>query len=171
MPQGESMPPGQPAAQAAMPAPVADQNAAPMDHSHMPIALPEGVPTPRLALRLQPDVMSGYNVELQLENYRLRLPPPPPRTMAQRMAPSLADGLAAGHAHLYINGEKKQRVYGRLLHVPAEWLRPGVNQISVSLNSDGHMVWTAQERKILATLFINPQAEPGLLHHFASFPP
>ena len=43
-------------------------SAAPMDHSHMPIALPEGVPTPRLSLLLEKDSMSGFNLQLSLQS-------------------------------------------------------------------------------------------------------
>lgn len=79
-------------------------------------------------------------------------------------------GFVEGHAHLYVNGTKVQRVYDRDIHLPASLFQAGVNQISVTLNNHGHMHWTQDGRQLIATLFINPQAAQAVIYRFESFP-
>lgn len=142
-----------------------------MDHSHMPISVPSVVPTPQLSLNLTRDAMSGFNLEILISNYVFVLPPSEMSMMEMMsVGPLSADGLLQGHAHLYINGEKIQRVYGRLLHLPAERFKNGINNISITLNNNGHMHWVVEDKKVIATLTINPDMERFLLHNFASFP-
>lgn len=142
-----------------------------MDHSHMPIAVPSEVLTPALSLALTKDAMSGYNLTLKTARYSLT-PPPEGQTMAQMMGVALNDttGFVEGHAHLYINGIKIQRVYGHNIHLPSKLFKAGINNISVTLNNHGHMYWTASDKKILATLYINEAKTPFISYEFASFP-
>ena len=143
----------------------------PMDHSHMPVAVPEGGPTPRLSVALSRDWMTGLNLEIQTDCYTL-IPPPSGLRMNQLMAPSIdaATGFVEGHAHLYVNGEKRQRIYGHAAHLPANLFKPGVNQVTVSINNHGHMYWASDQRQILATLFIDLEKDALILHRFESFP-
>lgn len=142
-----------------------------MDHSHIPVALPDGVATPSLSLSVSRDWMSGLNLQIHTEDYHL-IPPPTGLGMAELMQPSInADtGAAEGHAHLYINGEKIQRIYGDHAHLPDTLFKPGLNQINVSINNHGHMYWTAQQRQILATLYINLDHDDLVTHRFESYP-
>ncbi|MEM6733776.1 MAG: hypothetical protein AAF658_19605, partial [Myxococcota bacterium] len=141
-----------------------------MDHSHMPIAVPSDAPTPGLSLILTQDAVSGFNLTLDLERYALVVPPAE-MDMATMMKPSqdAATGFVEGHAHLYVNGEKIRRLYGTREHLPGSIFRPGVNQVTVTLNNHGHMAWTVNEKKVLATLFVNPDAKPVIAHRFESF--
>ncbi|MEM9178189.1 MAG: hypothetical protein AAGA89_00695 [Pseudomonadota bacterium] len=142
-----------------------------MDHSHIPVALPEGVPIPTLSISVSRDWMAGLNLELHTENYEMTIPPSG-LEMNELMQPSLdaETGIAEGHAHLYINGEKIQRIYGHDLHLPATLFKPGLNQINVSINNHGHMYWTANGRQILATLYVNLDAEKLVTHRFETYP-
>ena len=92
--------------------------------------------------------------------------------MAQMMAVTVDDttGFVAGHAHLYINGIKIQRIYGHNVHLPNKLFKAGINNISVTLNNHGHLYWTADDKKILATLYINEAQTPFISYEFASFP-
>ncbi|MEO0437565.1 MAG: hypothetical protein AAF098_11725 [Pseudomonadota bacterium] len=141
------------------------------DHSHLPIPVPEGTAAPNLSLRLDRDSMSGFNLHLDLANFLMQAPP---SELAMREMMSahfdLESGYLVGHAHLYINGEKIQRLYGNSVHIPAALLKSGINQLSVSLNNHGHLYWTKDERQILATLFINPARGQALVYRFESFP-
>jgi hypothetical protein len=143
-----------------------------MDHSHLPIAVPEGVPTPALSLKLVKDSMSGFNLILKTQRYDLSVPPQGPMSMADMMSATLntQTGFLQGHAHLYVNGVKIQRIYGDALHLPATLFKNGINMISVTLNNQGHMYWTAQEKKIVATLYINTQLQKFITYRFESFP-
>ena len=74
------------------------------------------------------------------------------------------------NAHLYINGVKIQRIYGHALHLPANLFKSGINTVSVTLNNHGHMYWTAQGKKIVATLYVNDQTKEFITYRFESFP-
>jgi hypothetical protein len=142
------------------------------DHSHMPVAVPAGVPKVEFSLELHRDVLSGFNLTLLLHNYRIGPPPAGVPSMQDLMAPTVdrVTGNVEGHAHLYVNGTKIQRVYGGDVHLPATLFREGTNQISVSLNNHGHMYWTQEGREVIASLFIDPAVEQPIVYRFASFP-
>jgi len=112
-----------------------------MDHSHMPIAVPNAAPTPALSLKLLKDSMSGYNLILDTQRYDLSVPPEGAMNMQQMMSATTNEntGFLQGHAHLYINGVKIQRTYGHALHLPANLFKSGINTVSVTLNNHGHM--------------------------------
>lgn len=160
-----------PAQAAEAASPVGSATTAMMDHSHIPIDVPGGVPVPSLSIQVERDWMSGLNLTLHTENYAL-IPPPAGLDMAALMTASIqADtGLAEGHAHLYVNGEKVQRIYGETLHLPDTLFKPGLNQISVSINNHGHMYWTADNRQILATLYVDLSKDDLVTHRFESYP-
>lgn len=142
-----------------------------MDHSHMPIELPEHALKIALSISVERDSMSGYNLTIHTQNYHFS-PPPVDMTMMDMMSADI-DPLthsAIGHAHLYVNGDKIQRVYGKFVHLPANLFKDGINSISISLNNHGHMYWTIDDKQVIATLFINEQLEKFQTHKFESFP-
>ena len=153
------------------PVQAAPASGAMMDHSHIPVEVPAEVATPSLSLSVSRDWMAGLNLELHVADYELR-PPPSGLDMAALMQPSIntETGLAEGHAHLYINGLKVQRIYGPNVHLPEALFKPGLNQINVSINNHGHMYWTADGRQIMATLFINLDNDELITHRFESYP-
>lgn len=130
--------------------------------SHGVREIPEGVPVPRIGLRLYKDDMSGFNLELDLVGYRLL--PPLEDVMARESE------IPEGHAHLYVNGNKMARIYGRYTHVPEDWLKQGVNVITVSLNHHHHDAWVKDGKEIQATLTIMPKAEKWFLNQYSSSP-
>jgi|GEM_PF-851606 len=142
-----------------------------MDHSHIPVAVPDGIAIPSLSIVVERDWMSGLNLALHTENYAL-VPPPQGLSMEALMQPSInpETAIAEGHAHLYINGEKVQRIYGNDVHLPDALFKPGLNQITVSINNHGHMYWTTNNRQILATLYVNVDSDDLVVHRFESFP-
>lgn len=143
-----------------------------MDHSHMPLEVPDDVPAPALDLQLTADVMSGYNLHLNTRNFVLE-PPPQQMNMRQMMSASrdAQSGVLSGHAHLYVNGRKIQRLYAADVHLPGHLFDDGVNQITVTLNNHGHMDLVQDDQQILASLFVDPSASPAVVHRFASHPP
>lgn len=147
------------------------QNPLQMDHSHIPVSVPETAPTPQLSTVLTRDVMSGYNLHIRTANYDMS-PPPVGVMMEQLMDPrtNTSSGFVQGHAHLYINGEKIQRVYGNHVHIPASHFKAGMNQLNITINNHAHMFWTAGEKQIISSLFINTSSPNLLMHQFDSFP-
>jgi hypothetical protein len=111
------------------------------DHHHNTLEIPVGQPIPTVQLVVHPDAMQGWNLEIQTTHFRFA-----PELINQANQPGL------GHAHLYINGEKQGRVYGPWLHLAQ--LPPGPNEITVSLNANGHEALTHNGQPIAATVVI-----------------
>lgn len=103
------------------------------DHSATTELMGENAPT--LAMKITEDRMSGWNVEIQTTNFQYA---PKAAGLPHR------DG--EGHAHLYINGEKIGRVYGRWLHIGK--LDSGMNEISITLNGNDHSQLSANGKDL-----------------------
>lgn len=142
-----------------------------MDHSHTPVAVPAIAPIPQLSTVLTRDVMSGFNLQILTANYEMS-PPPFDVPMEDLMVPQIneASGFLQGHAHLYINGEKIQRVYGNYIHIPASYFKTGMNQLNITINNHAHMFWTTDEKQIISSLFINTESKKVVTYQFDSFP-
>lgn len=98
-------------------------------HEHIPLEVPPELPVPEVELVMTKDPMSGYNLHLEVLNFR--------------WAPEHAGGPPTpgeGHAHLYVNGVKVARVYGDWFHLPQP--PEGEYDIEVSLHANGHQMWT-----------------------------
>lgn len=61
-----------------------------------------------------------------------------------------------GHAHIYVDGEKLNRVYGPYYHIPA--LSPGDHEIRVTLNANSHNDLTLNGEPIEATTTVTTSA-------------
>ena len=134
-------------------------NMAGMVHDYAPIQVPQDIPAPQLALVFHRDAMSGVNLQVQLKGFALA---PPERKEVE--------GQLNGHAHLYINGKKIQRLYGADVHLPEELFKPGVNLVMVSLNAHSHAVWAVGKKQLLASSFVNLANESLVVHSFTSSP-
>lgn len=143
-----------------------------MDHSHIPIEVPEAAHIPALSLSLSKDVMTGYNLHIMLQNYIITPPPIDAKSMEDLMVTHIdkKTGSLEGHGHLYINGIKVQRLYGQDVHIPGNLLKQGTNSISVTLNNHSHMYWTVDQRKIVATIYIDTQSPDLIKYQFEGFP-
>lgn len=141
------------------------------DHAHLPIEVPADAKQPRLSLNLSRDAVDGFNLQLLSQHFVLGAPPP---GLSQEDLMALAvdeeSGLTIGHGHLYVNGQKHQRLYGNSVHLPSTLFLGGVNQITVTLNNHGHRYWSLGGRQVLATLFVKPWADKFVIHRFDSFP-
>jgi len=141
------------------------QPAQPMEHlvvhNHQPLLVPDGALQPALEIRLYPDPANGFNLELLVANYQLESP---------QLAGDAPPGLLEGHAHLMINGKKRIRLYGQWQHLDKSLFKPGINQLTVTLNSHQHYTWVTGRQPILATVFVDPDKQPAVQHQFASHP-
>lgn len=131
-----------------------------MEHDHQPALIPEHSLVPQIELQLHRDDMSGFNLHLKLVNFNVG-PPEFEKEIGK---------IVEGHAHLYINGEKIQRIYGRYIHLPQELFKEGVNMVMVSLNAHNHNVWTYGDKQILASTAIMRDAEKFQITQFSSSP-
>ncbi|MGI9492812.1 MAG: hypothetical protein ACR2QF_10475 [Geminicoccaceae bacterium] len=91
-----------------------------------------------LALHATADIAGGYNIHVITENFRFS-----PENIDK------ATDAIEGHAHLYVNGTKKSRLYGPWFHLPEAWLQPGENIVRVTLNDNQHAHW-AQGGNVIA---------------------
>ncbi len=132
-----------------------------MQHQHSPKDLPQGMLTPQLNISLSEDSMSGVNLHLETNNFQLESP---------TLAGNRAINIVEGHAHLYVNGKKIQRVYGSDIHIPGKYINKGVNQISVTLNGHDHSQWQVAGKGIISTVFINTEKDDWITMRFSSFP-
>lgn len=119
---------------------------------------------PKIALSVFRDGMDGVNLHVDLAHYTLNAPD----TKLPIEACSRAQ--LQGHAHVFVNGEKVQRLYGQDMHIPQVWLNEGVNQIAVSLNSHEHENWTTDDKPIMSSVFIDLSTDQLVLHHYTSQP-
>ena len=116
-----------------------------MDHSaHMHahgegLALEPGASAPTLDIAVQPDPVSGWNLNIQTQNFRFA---------AEAAGKDHVAG--EGHAHIYVNGEKLARAYGNWFHL--ETLPEGTVEIEVTLNSNDHRALLVGEVPLSAVL-------------------
>ncbi len=94
-----------------------------LEVGHNPIDPPE------LGIAIHKDPVSGWNLELITENFEFD-----PQAAGEKPAQG------KGHAHLYINGKKKARIYNGWFHINS--LAEGMNKIEVTLNANNHATLT-----------------------------
>lgn len=131
--------------------------------AHGTIEVLAGVRVPEMGVALFVDVMDGYNLQLEVRHFEI-IPP------IKKLMASASNAQLEGHAHLYVNGVKIQRVYGHYLHLPGKLFRSGINTITISLNDHTHATWTVKGIEIQATLTVNVGREPLVLNHYSSSP-
>jgi hypothetical protein len=91
-----------------------------------------------------PDRLAGYNLHVVTEDFRFS----PENT-------GIETGDVEGHAHLYVNGEKKARVYGPWFHMPGGWLTEGDNTVRVTLNDNLHNVWSVDGEPVASEVVLS----------------
>ena len=109
------------------------------DHDHeTAFEVPTGTAAPAVGIAVRRDAMTGWNVELSIENF----------TFAPERA-SGAHQMGEGHAHLYVDGAKVARLYGPWFHIAA--LSPGVHTIEVKLSTNDHAIYAVNGREVSAS--------------------
>ena len=91
------------------------------------------------------DSFSGVNVEIVTDGFRFA-----PEEVNQANTPG------AGHAHIYVDGQKVNRVYGGYYHL--EGLEPGPREIRVALNDNGHSELTMNGQALEAVTTLEVEA-------------
>ncbi|MGN1400580.1 MAG: hypothetical protein ACI4XL_03685 [Bacillus sp. (in: firmicutes)] len=88
--------------------------------------IPEGHRVPAVDGKVMEDPSGSLLLEVETENF----------TFMPKKAGVDEKSVNEGHAHIYVNGEKKGRLYGRYYDLGE--LEPGKWQIKVTLNSHNH---------------------------------
>lgn len=97
---------------------------------------------PALAISLARDPISGWNLELEAENFVFS-----PEQASHAHVPG------RGHAHLYIDNRKVARLYGRWYHISE--LTPGPHEIRVTLNANDHSTLAVHGKPVAAVTQID----------------
>ena len=129
-------------------------------HQHVLLELDENTPVPQISLNLVRDAIDGVNLHIKTNRYILNAP----------HSPTPESEYISGHAHLFINAKKVQRVYGADVHLPAALFRKGVNQIAISLNSHQHENYTKNGQNIVGSVYIDLNKPELVIHDFSSQP-
>lgn len=108
-------------------------------HGHGHLEISEGQPVPVVVVDIFPDPVSGWNVQVQTENWEFA-----PERVNQNSVTT------EGHAHLYVNGEKVTRIYNEWSYIPS--LPPGEHVLTVGLNANGHETLTHNGEPIEASV-------------------
>jgi hypothetical protein len=132
-------------------------------HQHKAKDIGQGTPVPKIELTVFRDVMDGVNVHIEVANYVLNAPDIAVNNNTQ-------GAILQGHAHVFVNGTKRQRLYGSDIHIPQSWLKEGVNQVAISLNSHQHENWVANKQNIVGSVFLDLSKQELVLHNFTSQP-
>jgi peptidoglycan hydrolase-like protein with peptidoglycan-binding domain len=115
------------------------ETTAPAMHAHVPIDVTQWPSVPSVSIKVHPDAMSGYNLEITTQNFRFA-----PEHASSTVVPN------EGHAHLMVNGKKLARVYGNWFHIPPETMRDGDNEVLLTLNANDHSDLELQGARIEA---------------------
>lgn len=135
-----------------------------MAHPVEPLA--ENVLVPSVRFDITEDSMDGYNITMELDDFNMTAP-------LYGTADSLttsAGEMMSGHLHLYINGEKMMRVYGPAVHVPASWLKEGINTVTLSVNNHRHGTFTHQDKEVQSTAIIDTRSKDKLVKTMYNWP-
>ncbi len=106
-----------------------------MDHSTA-FNVPPGEPAPKLSITVTPHG-SGWNVLAEVQDFTF--------------SKSAVDGPhqpGIGHAHLYLNGLKLQRMYGPEARIGA--LPPGTYEVRVTVNTNDHRAYSVNGTPVTA---------------------
>lgn len=133
-------------------------------HQHKSREIGPDTPIPKIELTVFRDVMDGVNVHIEVANYVLNAPDLANKSLISE------EGFLQGHAHVFVNGTKRQRLYGKDIHIPKSWLKDGVNQVAISLNSHQHENWVSNEHNIVGSIFLDLSKKQLVLHNFTSQP-
>lgn len=139
--------------------PAMDGMSAEMEHPAQP--LPKNALIPQITAEVIPDMMDGFNLDITVTNFELVIPRPAIVTSETVDKKEKMHG----HMHLYINNEKKARLYRNAVHIPSAWLKRGINSITLSANNHAHGTYTHLEKDIQTTILLdtNSLTDEGLI--------
>ena len=100
-------------------------------------------PYPTLDLKVFKDSMDGYNIFIDIKNFKLD-----PSQAGKENKDN------TGHLHLYVNDIKIGRVYSEWFHIPQRYFNLESNLIKVTLNANMHDDITIYGKPIQAVIEI-----------------
>ena len=119
--------------------------------SHASMEVPDSMKIPAADFKIHEDKKSGWNIEIFYENITIS---------PEKASSPHVDG--QGHAHIYVNGEKINRVYGNWYHLGN--LEPGTNEIKITLSSNNHSEFRVGGKPVGAAKKITVDLTKGHSH-------
>ena len=105
-------------------------------HNMEMVVVPEGALAPTVDLVLHKDPKGGYNAEIKTTNFSFA----PERASTEHV-------FGEGHAHIYVDGVKINRVYGNWYHL-ASLGESGTHEVRVELSANSHAAYMNNGVKI-----------------------
>jgi hypothetical protein len=115
-------------------------------HTHGGFEIPEGEAVPTVEVLATQDAVSGWNLQVITTDFIFA-----PERAGREFV------LGEGHAHLYVDGEKRDRLYGPWYHL--DNLAPGEHTIEVTLNGNNHAVYQSGGRPISHEITIDGEEQ------------
>jgi hypothetical protein len=105
-------------------------------HMHETVDIPAGEQAPSIKGEVMEDHSGSWLLQLETRDFEF----------APKKAGMDEISYGEGHAHLYVDGEKINRLYGNYYNLGE--LEPGTHHIKVTLNANNHGVYTVDGREI-----------------------
>jgi hypothetical protein len=100
-------------------------------------------PYPSINLEITKDSIDGYNLFIDLKNFKI-----------EPSQVGLITKTNTGYLHLFVNDIKIGRIYSNWFHIPIRFFNLKENYIKVTLNTNLHGAFTIDGEPILAELKI-----------------
>jgi len=120
-----------------------------MDHGVYEV--PAGTPIPTIEIDVQPDPVSGANLEVTVENFDIA-----PENASTEAVPG------EGHFHAYLDGGEVARFYNEAMHLKLE---EGEHTVMVELSANNHSPYAVDAEPITATATVVIPAPADTHHH------
>jgi hypothetical protein len=95
-------------------------------HGHKMVNIPAGIQAPSIDGKVEQDLSGSWLLKIETEHF----------TFAPEKAGADQVSYDEGHAHLYLDGEKVNRLYGNYYNLGE--LKEGTHEIKVTLNANNH---------------------------------
>ncbi|MFN8613049.1 MAG: hypothetical protein U0931_36260 [Vulcanimicrobiota bacterium] len=106
--------------------------------------VPAGWPKPQIkSVKISPDAKVGFNLHLLTSNWNFDV-----HQLGDRKSSTSGHKLAYGFIHLYVNGRKRNRIYGPDFYLKEIDLDPGDNKLEFVLGSPQHGCWRVDGKRV-----------------------
>lgn len=105
-------------------------------HKHEEVSIPSGEQIPSIEGSVKKDHSGSWLLHIMTDNFKFT----PEKAGLNEV------NYSEGHAHLYVNGEKLNRLYGNYYNLGE--LEPGTYHIKVTLNANNHGIFTVDGQEI-----------------------
>lgn len=110
---------------------------------HDLVEIPDGYDIPALEISVTEDLSGTWLLTVDTTDF----------TFEPKKVGSDTPSYNEGHAHIYVNGEKINRLYGPFYNL--DTLKKGENEIMVTLNSNNHGVLAYRGKPISSRVVVN----------------